>query len=264
MPEGPSIVIVKEAIAGFNRKKVIAATGNAKIDMKIFEGQPIRDIKTWGKHLLICFPSFTARIHFLMFGTYLIDERKTTPLRLSLRFDNGELNFYTCAVKIIEEPLDERYDWSADVMSDEWSSRKAAAKLKKLPDTMVCDALMDQEIFSGVGNIIKNEVLFRIKVHPASAVSSLPPAKRSALIRESRVYSFEFLEWRKAFTLKKHWLIYHKKKCPRDGSVVKKEELGVRKRASFFCDTCQLLYKKVTPPKKKSASSRNTSSSKRR
>ena len=34
---------------------------------------------------------------------------------------------------------------------------------------MVCDALLDQTVFAGVGNIIKNEVLFRTGVHPPPA-----------------------------------------------------------------------------------------------
>ncbi|HRO68823.1 MAG TPA: hypothetical protein PK951_00545 [Chitinophagaceae bacterium] len=42
---------------------------------------------------------------------------------------------------------------------------------------MVCDALLDQEIFSGVGNIIKNEVLYRIRVHPESLIGDIPLKK---------------------------------------------------------------------------------------
>src|ERR1700712_4365348 len=98
MPEGPSIIILKEAVARFNRKKVLAASGNAKIDMKRLEGKTIRSINSWGKHLLICFDGFYLRIHLLMFGTYRINERKTTPLRLGLQFKKDELNFYTAAI----------------------------------------------------------------------------------------------------------------------------------------------------------------------
>ena len=242
MPEGPSIVIVKNALSGFIGKKVLGAAGNAKIDLSLFDGQRLEDIRTWGKHLLLRFPSFTLRIHFLMFGTYLINERKKTPLRLSLHFAKEEINFYTCAVKVIEGDLDVAYDWSADIMSDHWSARKASAKLSLLPRTMVCDALMDQDIFSGVGNIIKNEVLFRIAVHPATLIKNLPTAKRRAMMTEARRYSFEFLEWKQKDTLKAHWKIYHKKICPRDGTKVSKAELGVKKRASFFCRTCQIRY----------------------
>ncbi len=65
-------------------------------------------------------------------------------------------------------------------------------------------------VFAGVGNIIKNEVLFRIRVHPLSKIGKLPPRKLSELIKQARQYSFDFLEWKKAFVLRKHWLAHNK------------------------------------------------------
>ena len=59
-------------------------------------------------------------------------------------------------------------------MNDDWDPKKAKKKLKAAPDMLACDALLDQNIFAGSGNIIKNEVLFRIFVHPASKVGNLP------------------------------------------------------------------------------------------
>ena len=55
------------------------------------------------------------------------------------------------------------------------SQRMADYVLKLQPDTLVCDALLDQDLFAGVGNIIKNEVLFRTRVHPESTIGDLPP-----------------------------------------------------------------------------------------
>src|SRR5438445_2031448 len=100
-------------------------------------------------------------------------------------------------------------------MNDNWDPKQAKLKLQQQPATLACDALLDQSIFAGVGNIIKNEVLFRIRVHPESTVGALPPRKLTELIKEARNYSFEFLEWKKAFVLRKHWLAHTKKVCPR-------------------------------------------------
>jgi endonuclease VIII len=135
------------------------------------------------------------------------------------------------------------YDWTADVMNDKWSAAKAKKKLKAMPSTLVCDALLDQNIFAGVGNIIKNEVLYRIKVHPKTKVGKLPAAKLSALIKEARNYSFDFLEWKKAYVLRKHWLAHTKKTCQRCDLPIKKEYMGKTNRRTFFCDNCQVLYK---------------------
>jgi endonuclease-8 len=243
MPEGPSLVIAKEEMMPFIGKKIIAVSGNTKTDKGRILNKKLLDIKTWGKHLLFCFgKNFTIRIHFLMFGKYLVNAKREGDPRLSMQFNNGEINLYTCSVKFIEEPLDEIYEWSADVLSDEWNSRAAKKKLKAVPNMLVTDALLDQNIFAGVGNIIKNEVLYRIKVHPKTEVGNLPVKQLNDLIKEARNYSFDFLKWKKEYTLRKHWLAHTKKTCSRDGDKIIKEYLGKTQRRTFFCNTCQVLY----------------------
>ena len=242
MPEGPSLVILKEELQSFKGKKVLEITGNSKENIQQFKGQKILDFKTWGKHFLICFKGVTLRIHFLLFGKYSINEKKLTPVRLGLKFLKGEINFYNCSVKFITEPLDEVYDFTADIMNDDWDANAAKKKLKERPNTLVCDALLDQNIFAGVGNIIKNEVLYRIKVHPATLVGNLPLKKLNELIKEARNYSFDFLEWKKQYVLRKHWLAHTKKTCSRDGSPIIKKYLGKTNRRTFFCETCQVNY----------------------
>jgi endonuclease VIII len=242
MPEGPSLVIAKEEMIPFIGKKVLAVSGNSKTDKERILKKKLVDIKTWGKHLLFCFDGFTVRIHFLMFGKYLVNAKREGDARLSMQFKNGEINLYTCSVKFIEEPLDEIYDWAADVLSDNWDSKAAKKKLKAMPNTMVTDALLDQTIFAGVGNIIKNEVLYRIKVHPKSKVGNLPTKQLNDLIKEARNYSFDFLKWKKEYTLRKHWLAHTIKTCSRDGNKIVKEYLGKTQRRTFFCNTCQVLY----------------------
>lgn len=242
MPEGPTIVILKEEVSAFKGRKVIAVEGNSKLDIQKMKGKTIVDFKSWGKHFLICFKDFSVRIHFMLFGSYRINERKETAPRLRLIFKNGELNFYACSVRFIEEKLDEVYDWSADVMNAGWNPAKAKKKLKAKPDMLVADALLDQNIFAGVGNIIKNEVLYRIHVHPESTIGQLPAKKLDELIKEARKYSFQFLEWKKQFVLKKHWLAHTKKMCERCSQSFQKKYCGKTNRRSFFCTQCQELY----------------------
>jgi endonuclease VIII len=241
--EGPSLVILREAVKSFRHKKIIKAAGTTvSMEPATLQGQTIQDFKTWGKHFLIVFKKFSLRIHFLMFGSYRINERKSAKPRLSLQFVHGEINFYTCAITRLEEDLDTLYDWSSDVMNDDWNALRARKKIKKNPKATVSDILLDQNIFAGVGNIIKNEVLFRIKVHPETEVGALSGRKLSLLIAEARNYSFDFYRWKKVYELKKHWLIYTKKKCPECKGAVTKKYTGITKRRSFFCENCQKYY----------------------
>lgn len=243
MPEGPSIVILKELAQPFAGKKVLAVDGNTKVGKERLKGLTVRAFKSWGKHFLICFPRLTVRIHFLLFGSYSINEQTKPNPRLHLKFTSGDLYFYACSVKFFEESPDELYDWSADVLNPAWDPAAARKKLKARPETLVCDALLDQGIFAGVGNIIKNEVLFRIRVNPESTVGALPPRKLGEMIREARTYSFDFLKWKKEFTLRKHWLIHTKSICPRCHiPVIKVKRLGKAQRRAFYCGNCQLLY----------------------
>ena len=243
MPEGPSIVLLKEAVASFKGLRVTEATGNThKIDPDLLIGNKITDFKSWGKHFLICFEAFFVRIHFMLFGTYRINEHKDSPARLHLGFGEKELNFYACSVEMLLEDPELIYDWSADVMSDKWDRDKAFEKLKMQPELLVCDALLDQQIFSGVGNIIKNEVLYRIAIHPKSIVGKIPELKLREMIDQARIYSFDFLEWKREYTLKKHWLVHTKAGCPAGHGKLLKEYLGKTNRRTYFCEECQELY----------------------
>ena len=244
MPEGPSIYLMKEDLQKMIGHKVISAVGNAKIDKELLVGKTLKEIRLYGKQTYLMFGKTNVRIHLLMFGSYEIDEQ-TKPdksLKLGLTFNNGKMFFYTCSVKVLSNDALDEIDWRADVMSDSWDPKNAKDKLKAEPKTLVCDALLDQDIFSGVGNIIKNEVLFRVGVHPESLVGNLPTKKLNELMKEARNYSFDFLKWKKMNLLKKHWQAYHQKKCPICGKDIIKKETGKGKRTSFYCETDQKLY----------------------
>jgi endonuclease-8 len=243
MPEGPSIILVKEAVANFTGKKIISVSGNSKIDQSILLNKKIIEFKSWGKHFLICLNGLTLRVHFLMFGSCTINEKKPgRAIRLNLTFKNGEINFYTCSLKYLEGDINKYYDWSADVMNDHWNKKNAKAKLKAIADKFICDALLEQDIFAGVGNIIKNEILYRVRVNPESIVGKIPTAKINKLIDETRIYSFQFLDWKRKYELKKYWLVYAKKICLRCNFPIIRKQTGLKKRRSFICTNCQTLY----------------------
>ncbi len=243
MPEGPSIVILKEEVQGFSGQPVISVSGNSQIDKSRLLNQTVIAFKSWGKHFLICFAGFTLRIHFLLFGSYRINARKETPVRLNLTFSNGELNLYACSINYLEGDINTHYDWTVDVMNADWDPVKARRTLDTIPDKMICDTLLEQDIFAGVGNIIKNEILYRVYVHPESLTGKLPEMKIREIIEQAQIYSFEFLAWKKQYELKKHWLAHTKTLCVRCNLPLSRKKTGVKKRRSFFCENCQTLYR---------------------
>lgn len=243
MPEGPIIIILKEELQQFKHKEVISANGyTPNLNPGMLVGQKLTGIKSWGKHLLLCFPKFTVRVHLMLFGSWRINSRGKKNATLGLEFSNGEVNFYISSIALIEKPLDEVYDWKADIMSDVWDTQKAIEKLKVKPKTFIGDALLDQKIFSGVGNIIRNEALFRARVHPQSLAGDIPIEKLNELINETVKYSFDFLKWKRQGKLTKHFEAYEREICPRDHIPFLKADLGRTKRHTYYCDVCEILY----------------------
>ena len=64
MPERLSLVLLKEAVANFNNKKIIEARGNAKTDLSFLLNKNVNDIKIWGKQILIYENGIIVRIYF--------------------------------------------------------------------------------------------------------------------------------------------------------------------------------------------------------
>jgi endonuclease VIII len=227
--EGPSLVIFRDETVQFCNKKVLDVGGNTKEDILQLKDEELKEILSWGKHLLLRFGKATLRVHFLMFGSYRINERKDREPRLFLRFENGEMNFYSCS------------DWRTDLMSPAWDEKHVLKLLRKKADAMVCDALMDQDIFSGLGNIIKNEVLYLLRIHPEARVGDLALKQLRLLVKESRAYCFRFYEWKKAYVLKRNWKIFRKRKCPVCGAPATVGRTGILQRLSYYCGRCQPL-----------------------
>ena len=246
--EGPSLVILAEEAKKFVGNSVTQSTGSTKlVDVSSLRGRTLTRIRTWGKHFLFCFGKDVIKIHFLMFGSYRIDEDKPgVPPRLCLKFANGRISFYSCSIRLLEKPVSQTYDWRVDLMSRAWDGGHVLRMLTREGDTELGDLLLDQNIFAGAGNIIKNELLFRLGLHPERHLDSLSPAARRSLVGETRRYSKQFYRWKKKFVLRKHWQIYGKKLCPNCGTKILLKKTGEQNRRSFLCPICQPLQVKKT------------------
>ena len=55
------------------------------------------------------------------------------------------------------------------------------------------------------------------------------------------IYSFDFLQWRRAFVLKKNLLVHNKGICPRCQVPLQRAYLGKTNRRAFSCRQCQVL-----------------------
>lgn len=243
MPEGPTIILAAEKLTGFVGKTVqkVAGYGNAR--QRSLKGRKLTAIDTWGKHLLLVFGDRTLRVHFLLFGSMAVNPDNKRRAKLVLHFSGDEtMAFYLCSLELITEPLATHYDWTVDILSSQWKPGNAVKKIADRGDTLICDCLMDQQIVSGAGNIIKNETLFRARVHPMSRAGNIPLPVLRKLVGEVRRFAKSFLRYKRKDELKKHLLVYEQTECSRCHIPLQKKELGKTKRRTYYCNNCQERY----------------------
>lgn len=254
--EGPSLYLAAEQLIVFKGKVIKSVSGNSKIGIERLKGKKVLDIFSWGKHLVFQLDipespagGFALRTHFLLFGTYEAvingktvtgDYKRAYVPRLELKFENGDIKMFNCSVKLIEgSDVRGTYDFSVDVMSPKWNSDNALKNVLNYPKEEIADVLLDQTIFSGVGNMIKNEVLSIVKLNPKTRIENLSKKKLEEIIETAHIFSWQFYKWRKKFVLTKNLKIHRKGTCAHCGGKVVHEVTGKKKRISHFCPKCQ-------------------------
>jgi endonuclease-8 len=247
--EGPSLFLASEQLQAFVGKRVLEVRGNTKVPKERCEGQTVVKVFSHGKQLFVQFGSFALRTHFMLFGTYEADVdgetvtgdyvRARVP-RLALRFSNGDLRLFNCSVRYVEgADVHSECDFSSDILSPRWDAEKALMALSPRGKEQIGDVLLDQDIFAGVGNIIKNEVLSLARIRPDALVGRLSVAKRREIIARTRSFSLQFLRWRRVFRLRKHLRVHQKGECPHCGGKLVHEHMGTRHRMAHYCPRCQ-------------------------
>ena len=109
----------------------------------------------------------------------------------------------------------------------------------------IADALVDQAIVAGIGNVYKSEVLFLERVNPFVQVGSLPPETLTQLLRTARRQlrrSVGASERRTTHGLQRNALwVYERagQPCARCATLIRRILQGPHARSTYWCPTCQ-------------------------
>ncbi len=242
MPEGPSILLLRQQLLPFKGKIVKNAGGYGKMPTGWLKKKKLNDIRTWGKHLLLVFAGGTVRVHLGLFGNVLVNETKQVNPSFYLHFANGEINGYVVRAQKLEKPLEEIYDWKVDILGPEFDPAHVKKLLKSQAEKTIDDVLMNQDIFSGVGNKIRNEALYLARIHPQSITGKIPPPKINALINAVVKYARLFYDNLRNTGEHQSFHVYQQEHAA-DGSEVTMKVLTRSRRKIFFSEHHQKLYK---------------------
>ena len=177
-----------------------------------------------------------TKTHFMMFGSYRINDPKEDRVsRVEFQFKSGILYFYACSFQMEAAEYYSHLDFKVDVMSKTWDPKHVLKQLEKKKNSYLCDLFLDQTLFAGSGNIVKNEVLFNLRCHPLTKLSQVPRKDWPKLVGAIHDYCWNFYAWKKKFELRRHWQAYRQYYCPLCKSKLVRENDGKMNRKSFFC-----------------------------
>lgn len=182
MPEGDTVyrtaAKLREALAGKTLTRCdVRVPKFATVDLT---GAVVDEVLSVGKHLFIRAGDASIHSHLKMDGAWLIGGqlRRVPEHKIRIILETADSRAGGVDLGVLEI-LDRAHDMDAvahlgpDLLGDGWEPRVAAANLIADPDRPLAEALLDQRVMAGVGNVYANELCFVMGRLPASPVSSL-------------------------------------------------------------------------------------------
>jgi endonuclease-8 len=261
MPEGDTIfrtaTVLREALAG---RTVTHAHANARPglrrvpDLSRIEGRRIETVEARGKHLLIGFEGgLTLRTHLRMSGSwhrYAPGEAWRRPKHQATVVLETASSVAVCFNAPIAELLDERaLERSAplstlgpDLLSNDFETDVALARLRERDATPLGEALLDQRAVAGIGNVYKSELAFLAGRDPFAPVSALDDGALRALLADARRLLRANVRGGARSTRPGGGLwVYGRagRPCRRCGTLIHVRRQGEQGRLTYWCPRCQ-------------------------
>jgi endonuclease-8 len=272
MPEGDTIYRAARALnlafAGrtvTRFESVFPQLTRVDVDHPI-KGRTIDRVTSRGKHLLIWFSGdLVLRTHMRMNGSwhiYRAGERWQRPkhdMRIVIGTDAYEAVAFTVPIAEFTTAAGLDRDLGhigPDPLSGDFDAREALRLLQQRGDEQVADALLDQRVLAGVGNVYKSEALFAAGVHPFARVGDLPDAKLERIVAavtkfmranvvdgtSAAIVTYTGLRRTtgRADPSARLW-VYGRagRPCRRCGAPIQRRKHGPDARSTYWCENCQ-------------------------
>lgn len=213
-------------------------------------GETITSVDAVGKHLFIGFSGgLTLETHMKMTGSWHLYRtgeiwRKPAHLsRVEIEVDDWvAVCFSAPVVRIgVREALG-RSDPGPDLCTPDADIDEAARRLAALgADLEVADALLDQRIACGVGNVYKSEVLWSEQVSPFVRARTIDDALATRLLTRASKLLLANLGTGRRTTVPGGLSVYglRGRPCRRCGTRISSAKQGAFARVTYWCSRCQ-------------------------
>lgn len=233
------------------------------------EGQRLQSLDRQGKYLLLNLTETTLMAHLRMTGKLLYEPKDSDPakdpeialyMRARISFEDGDRLFFDDVRRFGRLwlfPLGEASrdpGFSAlgpDAMSVDWTEEDFLKRLQSRPRSSIKQALLDQSLVAGIGNIYADESLFRAGIRPDALVGTLSQERLLALhaavlevLQEAiAAGGSSFRDYVNSFGKKGHFQqelqVYQREGQPCRICQTPIEKCKVAGRGTRFCPHCQ-------------------------
>ena len=272
MPEGDTIFraaqTLHRALAGSRVTRfesVFPALTRVDADRPL-AGRTVESVSARGKHLLMRFSGdLILRTHMRMSGSWHIyrpGERWQRPARdMRILIATGDFVAVGFNVPVAElltaRDLSRHKELQAlgpDLLADVFDGADVLQRMRAHPRDAIADALLNQRIVAGIGNVFKSEILHVTGADPFQQVSALPDEALVRIIAEARVQlranvlnrpqtlstAVGRRTTRSLDPREKLW-VYGRggKPCRTCGTPIRAKKTGLDARLTYWCPKCQ-------------------------
>jgi endonuclease-8 len=273
MPEGDSIyraaATLHRALSG---KQVERFESMFPALTRVHEDRPLTagivdKVESRGKHLLMHFSvGVVLRTHMRMNGTWHIyrpGERWQRPSRdmrvLVATRDFVAVGFNIPVAEFIRSERVRKHEVLArlgpDVLDAGFDPAEALRRLRARGSSQIGDAILNQRVLAGLGNVYKSEVLFSCRINPFVRVSALDDEALGRVIESGRkllrvnittnlapmtTYAGYRRTTGRADPRERLW-VYGRARlpCRTCGTTIEVRKQGVGARLTYWCPHCQ-------------------------
>jgi endonuclease VIII len=253
VPEGDTLVLTANGLRPWLLGEVVTAARARQPGPRVEQvvGAEVTAVEAQGKNLLIRFDNgLEIRTHLRMHGSwhrYRPGERWRRPAaraRLVLEVPGSvAVCFDAPVVELFEQRAEALHPSLArlgpDLLKPPVDVDEAMRRLRE-PGRAAMEvgpALMDQRALAGIGNEVKNEVLWQAGVSPWARVGDLDDGTLRILVARAIEVLHEGVATGRR---PRHVHRRAARPCPRCGAIIRVEHQGIElPRLTFWCPSCQ-------------------------
>ncbi len=250
MPEGDTVWHTADTL-----RKALAGRALTRCDVRVprfatvdLSAEVVDEVCSRGKHLFIRVGPASIHSHLKMDGSWRVTSRAVrNDHRIRIILEANDVRAVGIDLGVLQI-LDRAHDGDVvahlgpDLLGADWDPQVATTNLTARPDRPIAEALLDQRVLAGIGNVYCNELCFVAGRRPTAPVSALSDAYRLVSRARDMLWVNRY-RWNRCTTgdtrAGRQLWVYGRagQNCRRCGTRINYDDSG--ERVAYWCPACQ-------------------------